>query len=203
MEGINMNKLSGIIIMAQIAFFAFSQSEALSQNRERSEIAVEDKWKLEDLYPSDDAWNTAKKEIVAQFDEVTKYQGKLTSSASTLLACMEFNSRISRQFGRLFCYASMKSDEDTGDSKYLGLKQEMQQLGTDFSSKAAFITPEIAKMDKQQIDAFMEQEAGLKVYKMALYDILRMKAHTLSESEEKILAEAGLLADGPSSIYTG
>ena len=115
---------------------------------------------------------------------------------------MEFNSRISREFGRLFCYASMKSDEDTGDSKYLGLKQEMQQLGTDFSSKAAFITPEIAKLDKQQIDAFMEQEAGLKVYKMALYDILRMKAHTLSESEEKILAEAGLLADGPSSIYT-
>ncbi len=197
-----MNKLSGIIIMTQITFLAFSQTEALSQNRERSEIAAEHKWKLEDLYPSDDAWNTAKREIVAQFDEVTKYQGKLAGSASTLLECMEFNSRISRQFGRLYCYASMKSDEDTGDSKYLGLKQEMQQLGTDYSSKAAFITPEIAKLDKQQIDAFMEQEAGLKVYKMALYDILRMKAHTLSESEEKILAEAGMLADGPSSIYT-
>src|SRR4030065_130390 len=78
----------------------------------------------------------------------------------------------------------------------------MQQIIIDYSFRAAFITPEIAKMDKQQIDAFMEQEAGLKVYKMALYDILRMKAHTLSESEEKILAEAGMLADGPSSIYT-
>jgi oligoendopeptidase F len=78
----------------------------------------------------------------------------------------------------------------------------MQQLGTDYNSKTAFIVPEIAKLDKQQIDAFMEQQPGLKVFRMALYDVLRMKAHTLSESEEKILAEAGLLADGPSSIYT-
>ena len=95
----------------------------------------------------------------------------------------------------------MKSDEDIGDSKYLGFKQEMQQLGTDYSSKAAFITPEIAAMDKQKIDAFIQQEPGLKIYRMPLYDILRMKPHTLSEKEEKILAEAGLLADGPSSIY--
>jgi oligoendopeptidase F len=188
--------------MMQIVFLAYSQSQTLAQTRERAQIATEDKWKLEDLYPSDEAWNNAKREIAAQFDEVTKYKGKLASSASELLACLEFDSRISKEFGRLFCYASMKSDEDTGNSKYLGIKQEMQQLSTDYNSKAAFITPEIAKLDKQQIDTFMEQEAGLKVYKMALYDILRMKAHTLSESEEKILAEAGMLADGPSSIYS-
>jgi len=197
-----MNRITGIIIMAQIAFMAFSQTEALSQIRERSEITIEDKWKLEDLYPSDEVWNKAKKEIVAQFDDVTKYKGKLTSSASTLLECLEFDSRISKEFGRLYCYASMKSDEDTGNSKYLGFKQEMQQLGTDYNSKTSFITPEIAKLDIQQINAFLEQEPGLKIYKMALYDILRMKPHTLSESEEKIIAEAGLLADGPSSIYT-
>jgi oligoendopeptidase F len=188
--------------MTQITFLAFFQSQALSQSRKRTEIPAEHKWKLEDLYPSDEAWNKAKQELVPRFDEVAKYQGKLTSSASTLLACLELDSRISKEFGRLFCYASMKSDEDTGNSKYLGFKQEMQQLGTDYNSKTAFIVPEIAKLDKQQIDAFMEQQPGLKVFRMALYDVLRMKAHTLSESEEKILAEAGLLADGPSSIYT-
>jgi len=188
--------------MTQIAFLAFSQTEALSQNRERSEIAAKDKWKLEDLYPSDDAWNNAKREVVAQFDEMTKFQGKLTSSASTLLECLQLDSEISKEFGRLYCYASMKSDEDTGNSKYLGFKQEMQQLGTDYNSKTSFIKPEIAKLDKQQIDTFIEQQPGLEIYKMALYDILRKKPHTLSKSEEKIVAEAGLLADGPSSIYT-
>ncbi len=195
-----MNKVLNVIIIL-ITVFAFSQAQVLAQTRERAEVPEQYKWKLEDLYASDEAWNKAKQELVAQFDEVTKYQGKLAGSASDLLACLEFDSRVSKEFGRLYSYASMKSDQDTRNSEYLAMKQEMQQLGTDYNSKAAFITPEIAKMDKETIDTFIGQERGLKIYKMALYDIQRKKAHTLSEKEEKILAEAGLLADGPSSIY--
>jgi len=194
-----MNKVLNVIIL--ITVFAFTRVEVLGQTRERSEVPVEYKWKLEDLYASDAVWDKAKQELAAQFDEVSKYQGKLAGSASELLACLEFNSRVSKEFGRLYSYAHMKSDEDTRNSKYLGMEQEMQQLRTDYSSKAAFITPEIARMDKEIIDKFIGQEAGLKIYKMALYDIQRMKAHTLSEKEEKILAESSLLADGPSTIY--
>ncbi len=197
-----MNKVSKIIIAVSTAVFASSQTRALSQARERSEISAEHKWKLEDLYASDQAWNEAKAELVGQFDEVTRYQGKLTGSASELLTCMEFDSRISREFGRLFSYAAMKSDEDTRDSEYLAMKQQMQQLGTDYNSKAAFIIPEIAQLDQSQVDAFMRQQPGLKIFEMAIHDILRTKAHTLSEKEEKILAEAGLMADGPASIYS-
>jgi len=195
-----MNKVLSVIIILTTVF-AFSQTQVLSQTRERAEVPIEYRWKLEDLYASDEAWNKAKQELVAQFDEVTRYQGKLASSASELLACLEFDSRVSKEFGRLNSYASMKSDQDTRNSRYLAMKQEIQQLSTDYNSKAAFITPEIAKMDKETIDTFIKQERGLKIYKMGLYDILRMKAHTLSEKEEKILAEAGLLADGPYTIY--
>ena len=184
-----------------VIFFIFSQTQVLSQTRERSEVSTEYQWKLEDLYATEQAWNQAKEKLVSQFNEIEKYKGKLAESASEMLACLEFNSGISKEFGRLFSYASMKSDEDVRDSKYLAMKQELQQLGTDYSSKAAFITPEIAGMDKKKIDAFIRREPGLKIYKMPLYDILRMKPHTLSDKEEKILAEAGLLADGPSSIY--
>jgi oligoendopeptidase F len=201
-KGVGMNKVSSIVIAIVTAVLAFSQTQVLSQTRERSEVPHEHKWKLEDLYASDQAWNKAKQKLAGQFDEVTKYKGKLASSASDLLACMEFDSRVSREFGRLYSYASMKSDEDTRDSKYLGLKQEMQQLGTDYNSKAAFIISEIAKLDRSRVDEFMRQEPGLRIFRMAIHDILRKKAHTLSEKEEKILAEAGLLSDGPSSIYS-
>ncbi|HUU20142.1 MAG TPA: oligoendopeptidase F [Sedimentisphaerales bacterium] len=196
-----MNKVLNVIIIL-ITVFAFSQAQVLGQTRERAEVPEQYKWKLEDLYASDQAWNKAKQELVAQFDEVTKYQGKLAGSASELLACLEFDSRVSKEFGRLYSYAHMKSDQDTRSSKYLAMEQEMQQLSTDYNSKAAFIKPEIAGMDMETIDKFIEQERGLKIYKMALYDIQRKKAHTLSEKEEKILAEAGLLADGPSTIYS-
>ncbi|MCP4256144.1 MAG: oligoendopeptidase F [Planctomycetes bacterium] len=185
-----------------ITVVAFSNTLITAQTRERSEISDKYKWKLEDLYSSDEEWNTAKQELVERFDEVGEYKGKLASSASELLACLEFNTQISKEFGRLYSYAHMKSDEDVGDSKYLAMKQEIQQLSTDFGSKAAFIRPEIAEMDKEQIDKFIKQKRGLRIYKMPLYDIQRTKAHTLSDKEEKILAEASLLAGGPSSIFT-
>ena len=196
-----MNKVSGVVMIGALIISAFCQTQALSQTRERSQIAERDKWKLEDLYPSDQAWEQAKSQLAARFGEITKFKGKLAGSAQDLLACLEFDSGVSKEFGRLSSYASMKSDEDVRDPKYLGMKQQVQQLSTDYNSKASFIVPEIAQLDKQQVDAFMEQQPGLKVFKMAIYDVLRMKAHTLSEKEEKILAEAGLMADGPSSIY--
>ncbi len=197
-----MNRVSGIVITASTAMLAISQTRALSQTGERSEIPAEHKWKLEDLYASDQAWKEAKEELIAKFDEITKYRGRLTNSASELLACLELDSRISKEFGRLFSYAMMKSDLDTRDSKYLAMKQEMQQLGTDYSSKSSFIVPEIAQLQQGRVKEFMREQPDLKIYEMAIHDILRRKAHILDKSEEKILAEAGLMADGPSTIYS-
>ncbi len=196
-----MKKIARIIIVLA-GVFVFCESSALCQTRERSEIAAGDTWKLEDLYASDAEWGRAKEKVVGQFDEILKYKGKLATSAAGLLACLEFNSNLSKEFTRLHTYAAMKSDEDTRNSKCLAMKQEMEQLATDYSSKASFVEPEIAKMDKCEIDKFIGEEPGLKIFKMHLYDIQRVKAHRLSEKEEKIIAEAGLLSGGPSSIYS-
>jgi len=195
-----MNRLFSFIIAVTV-LFTFSQTQVISGARERSEVLIEHTWKLEDLYASEAAWEKAKEKWVAQFDKILPYEGKLASSTSELLACLEFDSQLSKEFDRLRSYAAMKSDEDTRNSKDLAMRQEMQQLVTDYSSKAAFIEPEIAKMDKDKIDRFIAEEPGLKVFKMYLYDIQRRKAHKLSEKEEKILAEAGLITDGPSSIF--
>ncbi|MBN1805616.1 MAG: oligoendopeptidase F [Sedimentisphaerales bacterium] len=195
-----MNKIQSVDVLL-ITVILFSHNQVWAQTLERAEISDKYKWNLKDLYSSDEAWETAKQQLVGRFDEVTQYRGKLAGSASDLLACLEFYSQVSKEFGRLYSYASMKSDEDVGNSKYLANKQEIQQLRTDFSSKAAFIRPEIAQMDKSKIDEFINKQRGLKNYKMPLYDIQRTKAHTLSDKEEKILAEAGLLADGPYSIF--
>lgn len=190
------------VFIGLIVTFLFSQSQVISQTLERSEVAVKYKWKLEDIYTSDQTWEETKKKLVTQFDKILQYKGKLANSATELLACLELDSQISKELNRLQSYANMKSDEDTRSSKYLAMKQELQNITTDYTSKASFIEPEIVGMDKQKIDNFLTEQHNLKIYKMYLYDIQRRKAHKLSEKEEKILAETGLLADGPSSIFS-
>ena len=73
------------IIIVITLVFVLPGTQLLSQTRERADIPTEYKWKLEDLYPSDQAWEKAKDELAARFDEVTKFQGKLADSASDLV----------------------------------------------------------------------------------------------------------------------
>jgi oligoendopeptidase F len=194
-----MNRFVRVTVLVA-ALIALAQTQGLSKTIESSGVAAKYRWKLEDLYPSDQAWNKAKEQLAAQFDEVLSYKGKLSGSAGDLRACLDFNSRLSKDFGRLHSYAAMRSDADTRNSECLAMRQQVEQLVTNYNSKASFIEPEIVEMDVEKIEAFIAADPGLKPYTMYLHDIQRMKRHTLSEKEERILAEASLLAASPASI---
>jgi oligoendopeptidase F len=193
-------RTSFIRVSLWLAIAGLLPTAAFPQTRDRADVPPEHTWKLEDIYPSEEAWNAAKERVVGEFDQVLAFRDKLGTSADQLLACLELDSRIDKELTRLYCYAAMKSDEDTRVSKYQGMKQMLRQLATDYSSKSSFIAPEVAAMERATIDAFLEQAPGLKVYRMYLEDVQRTKAHRRSASEEKILAEAGLLAAGPATI---
>ena len=156
-----MKRFSGAVTLS-LTLFALSQDQALAQTRERSTIQSKYRWKLEDIYSTDDAWRKAKDDLSAQFDKIISFQGKLAQSATVLLECLEFGAHISKELTRLYCYASMKSDLDTRVSKNLSLRQEIELLLTDYNSQAAFVEPEIKDIDQETIKAFLEEEAGLR-----------------------------------------
>ncbi|MBN1590078.1 MAG: oligoendopeptidase F [Pirellulales bacterium] len=188
-------RLAVLLILAVLV-----PASALAQSRDRADVPVEYTWNLEDIYPSDEAWTAAKDKVAGEFDKISAFKGKLADSPSQLLACLTLDSKITKELARLYCYAAMKSDQDTRVAKYQGMKQAMRTLLTDYDTKASYIAPEITAMDQAAVDAAIEKEPGLKLYKMALSDILRTKAHRLSTKEEKLLAETGLMASAPGVI---
>ena len=54
----------------------------------RNDIQDKYKWNLTDLFQSDEAWRNALNDITSQLDEVEKYKGTLTQSASNLLKAL-------------------------------------------------------------------------------------------------------------------
>ena len=185
------------------AIVLLAASSVLSQTPEhdRSKIADEYKWDLTAIYPSDQAWRAQKEKLAAESPKLREFQGTLASSASRLADALEAQSRIEKELARLFVYAGLSSDQDTRVSTYQGMEQEMIQLGSTFGAEAAFFEPEILKMDNATIERFLAQEPRLQVYRHYLEDIARRRDHTLSNAEEKILAGAGVMASGPSSVY--
>jgi oligoendopeptidase F len=186
------------ILLVMLAFMATVNSYA---QKTREEIPANYKWNLTDLFASDDAWRTAKNNITTKLDEVEKFKGTLTKSASNLLKALQFNTEISKEASKLFIYASMNSDLDTRNMKYNGMKQELQQLFSNFGAKAAFIEPEILTASWETIDGFIKSEPKLEEYRMSLDDMFRTKKHTLSEPEERIMALSGMVSGVPHSIY--
>lgn len=193
-------KSTSLILLASCMWMA--NFTVMAQMKDRSEIDVKYTWKLEDLYPSDEAWELEKEKQKARIPGVTAYKGRLSKSPDDMQKCFDLLSDLQKELSRLYSYASMKSDLDTRVSKYQGMRQEMGRIFSDFSSAAAFVSPEILSMDKARIDKFIAKNKSLEVYRFDLYDILRNKAHTGTAQEEKIVAEAGLISGNSSNTYS-
>lgn len=168
---------------------------------DRHQVPGERKWNLAELFPSDDAWRTAKAELAAEVDRAETGKGTLASSAAALAAALEAQSELRKRLLRLWSYASMRADEDTRDAGALAMKNEISQLSTDLAARSAWIDPEILALEPATLERFFAGEPRLAAYRYPISDLLRRRAHILGESEERILADAGLMADGPLAIH--
>jgi oligoendopeptidase F len=196
-----LNRSAFRLLVAIAAVAALSVQGAAQQGRERSQIPDRYKWNLADLYPTNEAWRAAKNQVQAEIPQVGQFKGRLGTSAATLADALDKMYALDKELSRLFVYASLLADQDTRESEPQGMRQEMSQLAAAFGAESSYIEPEILRIPRATIEKFVASEPRLKVYRFYLEDIVRRAAHTLSDAEEKILADSGPLAGSPSNIY--
>ena len=195
-----MKKITGGIL-ALLLMLLFTQTQALTQTRDRSEVPDKYKWDLTDLYSSDELWYEAKNKISEQIEALYQFKGSLSESSAKLLACLKYSNDILKELRHLSSYSWNKARQDLRDSYYRAMDQETNQLNTKYNANASFIQPEILSMDKKTIQNFFKTEPALKPYAFFLNDIMRLKKHVLSEDAEKVIAEAGWMSQATSSVY--
>jgi oligoendopeptidase F len=172
-----------------------------AQNLERNDIPQKYKWNLNDMFPSISDWDKAKNEVAQKIEDVVKYKGHIAESPNTMLEALNNYFDLLKKFYRVSEYASRLSDEDLRIAKYQAMTQEVSHLGTEISEKTAFLSPEIVKITPEKIDSFLKENPKLEDFKMFIGNIQRLRAHTLSEGEEKILASFGSVVETPSNVY--
>ncbi len=168
----------------------------------RSEIPGKWKWKLEDLYPSGEAWEQDYRRIREAIPDIETSRGSLCQSAEQLLKGLNVYFEWLERAERLFVYASMKRDEDNGNPESQALLDRAREVLTAGYSAASFLVPEILSIPRNTLRDFMKSCEGLKVYDQYLDEITRRKEHYLSDREEEILALAGEMAAAPRNIFS-
>jgi len=164
----------------------------------RSEIADQYKWALEDLFETDEKWETVCNELEEKLTAFAEYPGTFASSAGNLLSYLKLQDETECTYERLLVYANQKLHQDMAESRYQGYTVRVQNIGVKLAAAEAFAEPEILELD---IDAYLEKEPGLRAYELLLRRMSDKKEHILSEREEALLARTAELADTASDIY--
>ncbi|MDG5789131.1 oligoendopeptidase F [Evansella sp. AB-P1] len=175
-----------------------SQSTALPK---REEIPEDLTWNLEDIYETNDDWETEFSEIKEMLPKLKEYKGELGKSGVTLYELLQYQDEISKKLGKLYTYAHMRYDQDTTNSYYQGLNDRASQLLSQVQHAASFVTPELLAIPEETIVSFLKDTPELKLYEHVLEQLNYQRPHVLSEKEESILAQVSEVTDSPSNTF--
>ncbi|MDH4222907.1 MAG: oligoendopeptidase F [candidate division Zixibacteria bacterium] len=179
----------------------FAQSTDKKAIPQRSDISDKYKWKLEDIYPTTEDWEKDFAELEKFMPQVSTFKGQLAESGKKLLDCLTLTDKLDDKFWKLYVYANLKLDEDTRVSASQEMAGRSDDLYTRWSETISFIQPEIIEIPQDKLENFMKKEKGLDSYRFFFENIIRSKAHILSQEEEKILALSGDLSRSPGDIF--
>jgi len=173
----------------------------MSEVLTRQQVPVEETWNSETIYSNDEAWESDFQALKEKVPALIGFKGRLGESAETLYEALQLRDNLSRQLHKLYTYAHMRYDEDTANSHYQALNDRAGSLASQVSAQLAFMTPELLSIDENQIEAFMEQNESLRVYRHAFDELALERPHVLTEAEEAILAQAGDVLGQSSSTF--
>lgn len=166
----------------------------------RSEQNVNDTWKMEDMFASDEVWEKDFKKASEMVSKYGEFAGKVSKDKEQLIEYFKFNDEINLLAERLYVYSNQKYHEDMAEAKYQAYSGKAQKLSVDIGSAAAFFEPELLEMDEKKLLEWMEDER-LADYRRSVNEILRSKEHILDKNTEEILAKSQKMASAADNIY--
>ena len=169
--------------------------------RKRSDIPVEDTWALEDIYPTDEAWEQELATLEADKGVLTAYAGRLGESGQTLFAYLQQMEKTNEKASSLANYALRRSDEDTRNATYQAMTGRFMSVAVGLDTACSFETPEIMAISDETLEAFYVECPELERFRRYLTDLRRRKAHILSAAEEKLMAAAGEMSQTPINTF--
>lgn len=162
---------------------------------------AEASWDLTHLFPNDEAFWRAFSEASARADLGAQWEKSSLDESPNLLGALRDFFQTFREFGRLSVYAFASSDEDTRNSERWARRLQVQDLGAKLAAAWSWLSPRLAQLGEQRVEALLAQEPELAEFAFYLRDAVRHGAHLLPEGEERVLAELSPVGRAPYNLY--
>lgn len=168
---------------------------------QRKEVEERLKWKLEDIYGSDEIWEQDYKKLEKLIEE-TDLREICVQSAQGLAEAHEKMDEISIICEKLFVYARMRRDEDNSNGKYQAMADRAYMINVKASSAFSYLSPAILSVGGEKLSEWISREKRLAPYEFGIKELLRAQEHVLDAAREEILSRTGEFSGGAKDIFT-
>jgi oligoendopeptidase F len=158
-------------------------------------------WDLSEIYPSPEAWEEARRGVMAKTEAIMARRGTLGDSAAELYQALALISDTTRQAMRVSSYAELQADEDLRVTETQERRQLAQVMFTRLNEATAWLQPEILRVGAETIESFIREDERLARFAHQLDDSLRNAPHTLGDEAEQTLAYLTPAFGAPNTIY--
>ncbi len=186
--------LCAAAILAALPSAAFAETGAASADPKYT-------WDLTDLYASDEEWNRAREEVLAEFPKIEARRGTLGDSADSLYRAYREVSDTFRQAGRVYAYAKLASDEDKRDDGAQEHLQLARILFSQFNEATAWMQPELISVGREVVESYLQEDERLAPFAHQFDDSLRNAPHTLGAEAEQALAYLTPIVSAPQETW--
>jgi oligoendopeptidase F len=162
----------------------------------RHEISVEDRWNVEALYPNQESWENAFKVFVPHpqqsplWPSLQAFQGTFEQGPEKVKEALDLMMSVDRELSKLYTYAHLRHDEDIANPQFKKNYEQILNLAHAFAQETAWFQPELLSLPDTLLQQYLTTPV-LSDYHFYIEKMIRMKKHTLSPDNEKLLAFAG------------
>ncbi len=174
--------------------FAADDPEPDYSDTHRDDIPERFKWRISDIYPSIQAWESDFTKLRSNSELLRKLRAGWTDSAGGMLTLLDYVNDQKKRGMKLYLFASHSSHMDLENSDFRQMSGEIQNFLVEFQSSISFVDADILALGELKFQDYLREEPGLEPYSFHIRNVLRMRDHILSAEESRIVSMTGLFA---------
>ena len=152
----------------------------------RNDIDKKYHWDLGAMVDGNETFESIFDYVSDKLTTIEGYKGKL-GELKAALECLKLVDEVSERFELIYIYSHMFKDEDASNGTAMGMSIRTDSLAGKFGAATAFLNSELSALDAAALDGYIA-DPEFKDFDFMLKEIVRQKAHILSDKEEKLLA---------------
>ena len=166
----------------------------------RNEIEEQYKWDLRTVYQNENELMNDFETTKAKIRKFKNHENIFLNSGENLYNCLQEENNIDMILEKMWVFTSHRYDTDITNNTNQTWKDKVYNLYEEFSKVSSFIIPKLLEKGYENIQKMIKDYPNLQEYNFAFEEVFRYEKHTLSENEEKLIANLGKAFSNTSEI---